>query len=150
MGVNDRGWRTYVYSPMQPELARIANWADQVRKRDGDAAVHHPAVKLHTAVTKLMLQLIPANPGAPEFRQGNTLGKENRQWFRAKFNARYRLFYRYSTQHRAIVYAWISNEDTLRKAGSKTDPYSIFEAMLKSGDPPSDFDELLRRSRPLA
>jgi toxin YhaV len=81
------------------------------------------------------------------FRQGNTLGKDNRHWFRAKFHERYRLFYRFSTKEKLIVYAWVSDEKTLRQAGSKTDPYSVFRRMLEAGDPPRSMEELLRRAK---
>ena len=83
------------------------------------------------------------DPNAPEFRQGNTLGEDNRHWFRAKFHERYRLFYRFSSKEKVIVYAWVNDEGILRKAGSKTDPYMVFRTMLKSGNPPGTMAELL-------
>ena len=98
---------------------------------------------------RVIHDVIPTDPAAPQFRQGNTLGKENRQWFRAKFLVRYRLFFRFSTQEKTIVYAWMNDEATLRKSGSKTDPYSVFEEMLEAGDPPQTFNDLLARSQAL-
>src|SRR5208282_4976478 len=88
-------------------------------------------------------------PNAAEFRQGNTLGMDNRQWFRAKFHQRYRLFYRFSSKDKVIVYAWVNDESTLRKAGSKTDPYAVFRAMLNAGNPPRTMAELLAVSTKL-
>jgi len=35
-----------------------------------------------------------------------------------------------------IVYVWINDEFTLRKAGSKTDAYAVFKSMLNAGNPP--------------
>ena len=93
--------------------------------------------------------MIPRDPNAPEFRQGNTLGKDNRHWFRAKFHQRYRLFYRFATKEKVIIYAWLNDEKTLRKAGSKTDPYSVFRGMLEAGDPPGSIADLLQRSKDL-
>ena len=29
-----------------------------------------------------------------------------------------------------IIYAWVNGEGSLRKAGAKTDPYTIFQSML--------------------
>ena len=43
--------------------------------------------------------------------------------------------------------AWVNDEDSLRKAGSKSDPYVRFKAMLESGEPPNSFAELVRTSR---
>jgi toxin YhaV len=42
-----------------------------------------------------------------------------------------------------IVYAWVNDENTLRKAGSRNVPYSVFHAMLNAGNPPSTMAELL-------
>jgi hypothetical protein len=72
---------------------------------------------------------------SPEFRQGNTSGRDNRHWLRAKFRGKYRLFYRFSTEHKIIVYAWVNDEGSLRKSSAKTDLNAVFKAMLESGNP---------------
>jgi toxin YhaV len=92
-------------------------------------------------------EIIPRDPNTAKFRQGNTLGADNRHWFRAKFHERYRLFYRFSNKKKVIVYGWINDANTLRKAGSKTDPYAVFRWMLESGNPPTSMTELLAVSR---
>lgn len=46
-----------------------------------------------------------------------------------------------------IVYAWINDERTLRKSGSRTDPYRVFRAMLEAGDPPHTMEQLLVRAK---
>ncbi len=67
----------------------------------------------------MALDRIPRDPLAPEFRQG----KEHRHWFRAKFGGnRFRLFFRADSWAKVIVYAWVNDRDTLRKAGAGTDP----------------------------
>ena len=92
-----------------------------------------------------MLERIPRDPLSPKFRQGNTLGKERRYWFRAKFAGnRFRLFFRADSQACVIVYAWVNDRDTLRKAGAGTDPYAVFIRMLARGNPPDDWPALLR------
>jgi toxin YhaV len=91
-----------------------------------------------------MLDRVPRNPLAPEFRQGNTLGSAHRHWFRAKFGAnRFRLFFRADSAVRVVVYAWVNDRDTLRKAGAASDPYAVFAGMLASGNPPDDWPRLL-------
>jgi toxin YhaV len=106
-----------------------------------------PAAKLLATINRHILETIPRNPGAAEFRQGNTLGSDNRHWFRAKFHERYRLFYRFSSREKVIIYAWVNDERTLRKAGSGTDPYRVFRAMLQAGDPPNTMEQLLVRAK---
>jgi toxin YhaV len=109
----------------------------------------HPAAKLLATINHYITEAIPRDPNSSEFRQGNTLGPGNRHWFRAKFHGRYRLFYRFSGQDKLIIYVWINDETSLRKEGSKTDPYVSFKAMLEAGDPPGSFADLLRASQAL-
>lgn len=86
-----------------------------------------PHARFLAALKALLLDRIPRDPLAPEFRQGNTLGREHRHWFRAKFSGnRFRLFFRADSRARVIVYASVNQRDTLRKAGVGTDPYAVF------------------------
>jgi toxin YhaV len=117
--------------------------------KDSIGYQQQPLAKLLFAVQRLIFDAIPRNPNAAEFRQGNTLGVKNRQWFRAKFHQRYRLFFRFSSTEKVIVYAWMNDERTLRKAGAKTDPYHVFCEMLEAGDPPLTMEALLKQAREL-
>jgi toxin YhaV len=143
------GWTLLATPAFEQQLLAIRERSKAVRKADPFGWQHHPAVKLQVSVIHTIMDLIPGNPNAAEWRQGNTLGKDNRHWFRAKFNDRYRLFFRFSSTDRIIIYAWVNDEGTLRKSGSKSDPYAVFEAMLASGDPPSSWEHLLKASKEL-
>jgi toxin YhaV len=46
-----------------------------------------------------------------------------------------------------IVYAWVNDRDTLRKAGASSDPYAVFTAMLAGGNPPDDWPALLTAAK---
>jgi toxin YhaV len=84
-----------------------------------------------------MLERVARDPLDPAFRQGNTLGPAHRHWFRAKFGGnRFRLFFRADARARVVVYVWVNDRDTLRKAGSASDPYAVFARMLAQGEPP--------------
>jgi toxin YhaV len=37
-----------------------------------------------------------------------------------------------------VIYAWVNDGNTLRKADAATDPYAVFTGMLVGGDPPGD------------
>lgn len=109
-----------------------------------------PNVKLLAALYQLMFTDVPNNPGAKKFRQGKTLGMNRKHWFRAKFGSnRFRLFYRYSSKHKTIIYGWVNDSETLRTYGSKTDAYAVFKSMLDDGSPPDGWDELMRACGPL-
>ena len=140
------GWKLYLHPLMQQQLEKLTAQVEQLRAKDPAAYKEQPATKLLATIRRFMLELIPRDPNALEFRQGNTLGADNRHWFRAKFHERYRLFYRFSSKEKVIVYAWVNDETTLRKAGSKTDPYAVFRSMLDGGNPPSTMAQLLAAS----
>lgn len=140
------GWKLYGHKLFVDQLNKLVAEVKALRKNDPEGYESHPKAKFLATINRLIRQTILEDPTAPEYRQGNTLGKSNKHWFRAKFHGRYRLFFRFSTKHRIIVYTWLNDEKTLRKAGSKTDPYFIFESMLKSGNPPQDFEQLLKNA----
>jgi toxin YhaV len=41
------------------------------------------------------------------------------------------------------VYAWVNDENALRKAGARTNPYAVFRRRLDDGNPPDDWTTLL-------
>jgi len=137
------GWTLYFHPLFQQQLAKLTAQVEALQAKDPTGYKEQPATKLLATINRYIREIIPRDPNAAEFRQGNTLGADNRHWFRAKFHERYRLFYRFSSKEKVIVYAWVNDEGTLRKAGSKTDPYAVFRAMLDSGNPPSTMAELL-------
>jgi len=140
------GWKLYAHPMFDAQIRQLSDKVEALAQRNPAGYREQPAAKLLATVRRYTLEIIPRDPGAAEFRQGNTLGPDNRHWFRAKFHERYRLFYRFSSKERVIVYAWVNDEATLRKSGSKTDPYHVFRAMLEAGDPPGSMEELLRRA----
>ena len=129
------GWSLFAHPLFQSQLEKLTKKAGKVASGDPRSYNTHPSVKLLATINRYVRELIPRDPNSPEFRQGNTLGSDNRHWFRAKFHGRYRLFYRFSTRLKAIVYVWVNDEESLRKTGSKTDPYALFKAMLERGEP---------------
>jgi toxin YhaV len=143
------GWKLYVHYRFERQYRLLVEGVGVLAAKDPIGYQRQPLAKLLFAVQRLIFEVIPRNPNAPEFRQGNTLGVKNRHWFRAKFHQRYRLFYRFSSKEKVIVYAWVNDERTLRKAGSRTDPYAAFRAMLEAGDPPPTMKALLARAAEL-
>jgi toxin YhaV len=140
------GWRLFIHPACQAQLEKLTARVEKLASQDPQGYSSHPAAKILATINHYMRNVIPRDPNSTEFRQGNTLGPHNRHWFRAKFHGRYRLFYRFSTQQRFIIYAWVNDELSLRKSGSRTDPYALFTAMLENGDPPSSFADLLQAS----
>lgn len=143
------GWTLLFHDAVITQLETLADAVERARKADPKNFTANANAKTLAALARLMLDVIPADPASPEYRQGNTLGPEYRHWFRAKFFARFRLFFRYDSRAKLIVYAWVNDESTLRKSGSKHDPYEVFRRMLKLGNPPDEWNALVKSARSL-
>ena len=141
------GWSLFQHPLFGEQLTGLTDAVEQLAASDPAGYLAHPKTKLLATIRRLILETIPANPNAPEFRQGNTLGPDNRHWFRAKFHERFRLFFRFSSRQKVIIYVWVNDENTLRKRGAATDVYEIFKGMLTSGYPPNSFEDLLKQAK---
>ena len=127
-------WRLLAHPLFLDQLGRLLAAVERAKRADPEGWRGKADAKLLAAIRALVLERIPRDPLAAEFRQGNTLGPAHRHWFRAKFGgARFRLFFRADSRARVVVYAWVNDRDTLRKAGSGTDPSAVFGAMLVGG-----------------
>ena len=143
------GWSLYFYRTFKAALDELEAVVTKLAADDPAGYQTHPKTKLLASVYRAITELVPANPDAPGFRLGKTLGADNTNWRRVKKGLpdRYRLFFRFaSSPVKVIVYVWFNDEDTLRKAGSKTDAYETFKRMLARGVVPGCIDELLRQA----
>lgn len=138
------GWRLHAHPLFLDQLEGLLSAVERAKRADPRGWQSKANARLLAALRALVLERIPRDPLAPEFRQGNTLGPGHRHWFRAKFGGnRFRLFFRADSRARVIVYAWVNDRGTLRKAGAGTDPYAVFAGMLAGGDPPDGWPALL-------
>ncbi len=140
------GWSIYAHPVFLDQLEGLIEEVEVRQARDPKAWRKKNCTKRLTAIFKLVSENIPADPGAPAFRQGDTLGDHRKHWFRAKFFQQYRLFHRFNSEAKIIVLAWVNDEQTLRAYGSKTDAYATFEGMLGGGNPPDNFDALMKEA----
>ncbi|WP_445496623.1 type II toxin-antitoxin system YhaV family toxin [Photorhabdus sp. SF281] len=141
------GWTLLYHSCVIQQLQKLHEAVKRAEKSDPYGFESNASVKLFRALSKLILDVVPSDPSRDEYRQGNTLGSARRHWRRAKIGRRFRLFFRYDSRARVIVYAWVNDEETLRSEGSKSDPYTVFEKMLGRGNPPDGWAALIAASR---
>nr|WP_274608614.1 type II toxin-antitoxin system YhaV family toxin [Alteromonas antoniana] len=141
------GWTLYTHPLFSEQYLELKAQIEDLKEKDPTGYVNKNATKRLAAIQKLMFQVIPQDPTSANFRQGNTLGSDNKHWFRAKFFQQYRLFFRYHLESKVIVYAWVNDEKTKRAYGSKADAYKVFKKMLKTGNPPEGWDDLLKAAR---
>jgi len=139
------GWTLYEHPEFTRQREKLERAVAALRAKDPEGWRSSADARLLAAIARLTLEIIPADPGAARFRQGDTLGRTRKHWFRAKFgNGRYRLFYQFSSKAKAIVYAWVNDEKSLRTYGSKQDAYAVFKAMLAKGNPPDSWEKLAK------
>ncbi|MFM8467727.1 MAG: type II toxin-antitoxin system YhaV family toxin [Oxalobacteraceae bacterium] len=142
------GWSLFLHPLLLEQVTQLRKEVEKLREKDPVGYTNKNASKRLAAITRLIYEIIPQDPGRAEYRQGLTLGGEHKHWFRAKFFQQYRLFFRFHTNAKIIVYAWVNDETTLRAYNRKDDAYHVFKKMLDSGNPPGSWDELLAQSRP--
>lgn len=138
------GWQLFAHPLFLDQIEKLAGAVEKARAKDPRGWRKSANAKLLAALRQLVFETIPQDPSRLEYRQGGTLGDARKHWFRAKFGGgRFRLFFRYSSSAKVIVFAWVNDENTLRTYGAKSDAYAVFRKMLDSGNPPDDWAALI-------
>ena len=143
------GWQLYYFRTFAVALDELESEVAALAANDPRGYKTHPRTRLLASVYKAITQRVPADPAHADFRLGKTLGNERGNWRRVKrgLPERYRLFFRFASKPvKLIVYVWFNDEDTLRKAGSRTDVYETFRRMLARGEVPDGIDQLVMKS----
>ncbi|WP_108461624.1 type II toxin-antitoxin system YhaV family toxin [Devosia naphthalenivorans] len=137
------GWTIFAHPLFLDQLEKLTKAVDVLKANKPDQYQKNANTKLLAALNKLVFQTIPADPTATVYRQGSTLGEANKHWFRAKFGSgRFRLFFRYDSTAKVIIFAWVNDETTLRTYGAKSDACKVFKGTLENGNPPDDWATL--------
>jgi len=138
------GWTVYGHPLFLDQLEKLTGVVEEIQRRDPQGWRSTANAKLLAALHKLVFEIVPQDPSRTEYRQGTTLGSSRKHWFRVKFaNGRFRLFFRYDSTAKVIVFAWVNDQSTLRTYGAKSDAYAVFRKMLNAGNPPDDWRALL-------
>lgn len=143
------GWQLFYFKPFKAALDELERAVTKLARQDPAGYKAHPKTRLLASIYKAITQTVPVNPDHPDFRLGKTLGAGHTNWRRVKKGMpdRYRRFFRFASQPvKLIVYVWFNDEDTLRKAGSRSDVYEVFTRMLSRGQVPTSIGELLAQS----
>lgn len=145
--IQRNGWNLLFHECLIEQLLKLQTAVLRTQKQDPRGFETNAIVRLFNALSKLILEAVPSDPNREEYRQGNTMGVAFRHWRRAKIGRRFRLFFRFDSKTRIIIFAWVNDENTLRASGSKNDPYAVFQRMLTRGYPPDKWADLLSASR---
>ncbi len=144
--IQRNGWNLLFHECLVEQLKKLHAAAERAQRQDPQGSVSNANVRLFAALSKLIFEAVPSDPNREEYRQGHTMGAAFRHWRRAKIGRRFRLFFRFDSKSRIIIFACINDEHTLRASGSKSDPYVVFQRMLERGHPPDDWAGLLAAS----
>jgi len=143
------GWGVYYTDVLEKILDDLIAAVSRQKEKDPIGYLNNKKTKhLHNIFTA-MVENVPQAPEDKIFLLGKSLGKNRKAWRRVKkgIQDRHRLFFRYSSDDKAIVYAWLNDEKTLRKENAKTDVYNVFRSMLQKGDIPDDWLHLFAAAR---
>jgi len=142
------GWHLFAHPLFLAQLEKLTVAVEKLQQRDPVGYQTTANAKLLAALRQLVFETIPSDPTRADYRQGGTLGRDRKHWFRAKFgNGRFRLFFRFDSKAKIIIFAWVNDETTLRTYGSNTDAYAVFRKMLDEGNPPDSWSALLDASK---
>lgn len=141
------GWTVFCHPLFLDELASLIEIVEALKEKDPQNFEKKSAAKHLAAIAKLAFEVIPQDPSLPDYRQGGTLGNDHKHWFRAKYFQQYKLFFRFDSASKIIVFVWVNDEKNKRAYRSKTDAYRVFEKMLNSGNPTDGWNQLLKESQ---
>jgi toxin YhaV len=142
------GWHLFAHPLFLAQLEKLTVAVEKLQQSDPVGHQKTANAKLLATLRQLVFETIPSDPTRSDYRQGGTLGSDRKHWFRAKFgNGRFRLFFRFDSKAKIIIFAWVNDETTLRTYGSKTDAYAVFRKMLDEGNPPDSWSALLDASK---
>jgi toxin YhaV len=143
------GWNLFYFRLFKQILDQLEAEVTVLAQKDPEGFIHHKKAKLLKAVVDNVKIEVPRQPDHPDFWLGGTLGKNYKDWRRVKrrLPPRYRLFFKFASSDKRIIYVWLNDESTLRKEGAKTDVYAVFKKMLHGGKVPNSFADLLKNSK---
>ena len=112
--IQRHGWTLLFHECLTEQLQKLHAAAERAKQQDPCGYESNANVRLFAALSKLIFDAVPSAPNREEYRQGNTMGSAFRYWRRAKIGRRFRLFFRFDSKSRIIIFAWVNDEHTLR------------------------------------
>lgn len=99
------GWTIYFHPLFLDQLERLKAGVERDVTKRPHGLTKGPNTKLLSAIRTITLDRIPQDPTNARYRLGTALGDGPKHWFRDKFgNGRFRLFFRYDSKVKIIVY----------------------------------------------
>lgn len=145
-------WKKYYFSLFYIRLKELYEETLQLKEKDPHNFQNHEVSKIFSKVVH-SIDNISHDPMNSRYLLGKSLGDKYKDWRRDKYDMppRYRLFFKFfSTPEKELVYAWLNDAETLRKEGSRSDPYVLFRKMLDREEVPTEKEQLKSESHSCA
>lgn len=135
-----RGWTVLFNEPFTSRYRELSARARVLKDSlDQDTYAKHPDVKLFLAVREIVSDIVPSNPQDQTYMLTGQLAKFRRVKGHG-LPKRYRMFFVFSTDAKAIIFLYLNDGSTLRQQGSRKDPYAVFTKFMESGEVGGDFE----------
>ena len=106
--IQRHGWNLLFHQCLSEQLQKLHAAEQRARQQDPQGFESNANVRLFAALSKLIFDAVPSDPNREEYRQGNTMGNAFRHWRRAKIGRRFRLFFRFDSKTRIIIFTWVN------------------------------------------
>ncbi len=139
------GWNLLFHEGLIEQLQKLQAAARRAQAQDPQGFESNANVKLFNALAQLMLETVPSDPNRDEYRQGNNMGPAFRHWRRAKLGRRFRLFFRFDSKTRIIIFMAIKEAQTYFAERQERADLTEFDAVMArtGGEPPREGDRIL-------
>lgn len=117
------GWTVLAHPFFLGQWEKLVEAVDELKAKKPDDYQKTADAKVLASLVQLVTVNVPSDPTASIYRQGATLGDDRKHWFRAKFgNGRFRLFFRYSSTSKVIIFAWVTTKTACEPMAPKRMP----------------------------
>jgi toxin YhaV len=139
------GWNLLFHEGLIEQLQKLQAAAQRAQAQDPQGFESNANVKLFNALAQLMLETVPSDPNRDEYRQGNTMGPAFRHWRRAKVGRRFRLFFRFDSKTRIIIFMAMKEAQTYFAERQARADVAAFDTVMArtGGEPPREGDRIL-------
>ena len=139
------GWNLLFHEGLIEQLQKLQAAAQRAQAQDPQGFESNANVKLFNALAQLMLETVPSDPNRDEYRQGNTMGPAFRHWRRGKVGRRFRLFFRFDSKAKIIIFMAMMEAQTYFAERQARADVAAFDAVMAraGGEPPREGDRIL-------